>query len=206
MSLLTPIPLTTLKLTRNQRAKNPSTTQPAGLPFQELAALRMAGSTSRFKPAEEQFIEQTPWANPQHPSHAHLLQRQASAQQAPRTSSPFSQATQPRRHSDQHGPASGTFSSPAVNGPPFGIQASGRLSPHTTGPNPHRPQPGPPQSLDSRQTSLSPLMTRFKGDEGSKLNGAQHSPSLSGASYVDKQREFPQEVRREQAPTNTGRF
>ena len=54
----------------------------------ELAALRTAGAT-RSKPAEEKFIEQTPWANPQHPSHAHLLQRQASTQQAPRTTSPF---------------------------------------------------------------------------------------------------------------------
>ncbi|OTB12740.1 hypothetical protein K445DRAFT_357112 [Daldinia sp. EC12] len=31
-------------------------------------------------PAGEQFIEQTPWANPNHPSNAHLLQRQHSAQ------------------------------------------------------------------------------------------------------------------------------
>ncbi|KAI0889249.1 Sds3-like-domain-containing protein [Annulohypoxylon maeteangense] len=31
-------------------------------------------------PAGEQFIEQTPWANPNHPSNAHLLQRQHSGQ------------------------------------------------------------------------------------------------------------------------------
>lgn len=30
-------------------------------------------------PAGEQFLEQTPWANPNHPSNAHLLQRQPSA-------------------------------------------------------------------------------------------------------------------------------
>lgn len=167
----------------------------------------MAGSTSRFKPAEEQFIEQTPWANPQHPSHAHLLQRQASAQQAPRTSSPFSQVTQPRRHSDQHGPTPGTFSSPTVNGPAFNAQASGQLSPHNPGLNTHRPQPGAPVSLDNRHSSsLSPLITRTKLDDGSKLNGTQHSPSLPSASYADKPREFPQEVRREQAPANTGHF
>ncbi|RAL61669.1 hypothetical protein DID88_002737 [Monilinia fructigena] len=65
--------------------------QPAALSLQELATLRTVGSTSRFRPAEEQFIEQTPWANPQHPSHAHLLQRQTSAQHSPRTTSPLSQ-------------------------------------------------------------------------------------------------------------------
>ncbi|KAI1641181.1 Sds3-like-domain-containing protein [Biscogniauxia mediterranea] len=40
-----------------------------GLPFGE-----------SLGPAGEQFIEQTPWANPHHPSNAHLLYRQHSAQ------------------------------------------------------------------------------------------------------------------------------
>jgi hypothetical protein len=47
----------------------------AAIPLQELGALRTAGSISRFKPAEEELLEQTPWANPQHPIHAHPIQR-----------------------------------------------------------------------------------------------------------------------------------
>src|ERR1700722_11301478 len=86
-----------------------------GLLLPELAALRAATSTTGFKPAEEQFIEQTPWANPQHPSHAHLLQQQSLGQQPARMSSPFSvaPAAQTRRHSYQHAlgtPIAGTFS------------------------------------------------------------------------------------------------
>jgi hypothetical protein len=195
-----------LKLTRNQRTKQPHTIQSAGLPFHELAALRMAGSTSRFKPAEEQFIEQTPWANPQHPSHAHLLQRQTSAQQTPRTASPFSQPTQPRRHSDQHGPTSGTFSSPTLNGPAFSNQASGGVSPHNPVTNPTHAQTVAPLPLDNRQTSLSPLMTRPKVEEGPKSNGNQRSSPVLNTGFLEKPREFPQEVRREQAPTITGHF
>jgi hypothetical protein len=185
------------RLTRSQRAKQPNSAQPTGLPFQELAALRMAGSTSRFKPAEEQFIEQTPWANPQHPSHAHLIQRQTSAQQVPRTTSPFAQAT-PRRHSDQHGPTSGTFSNPPVNGPPFSSQPPGALSP--------RRQSAAPSLPDNKQTSLSPVIVRSKADDAAKVNGAAHSSPPPGASVGDKHREFPQEARREQAPTTMGRF
>lgn len=188
-----------LNLTRKQRAKHPHTAQTAGLPYQELAALRMAGSSSRFRPAEEQFIEQTPWANPQHPSHAHLLQRQASAQQGPRTNSAFSQATQLRRHSDQRGPASGTFSSPTVNGHAFNAQGSGRLSPRHPGSNTSRPQPGASAPFSRHPSSLSPLITRAKVEESSKPNGAQHSPPSSSTSYVDKPREFPQGVRQGQA-------
>lgn len=165
----------------------------------------MAGSTSRFKPAEEQFIEQTPWANPQHPSHAHLLQRQTSAQQAPRTTSPFSQATQSRRHSEQQGPASGTFSSPALNGLAFSNQASGRLSPHNPTSNPSHSQTVG-LSLDNRQTSLSPLMTRPKAVDLPMINGAQHPSPLSTSGFLEKPRQFPQEARREQAPAVTGNF
>ena len=128
------------------------------LPLQGLAALRSAGSTSRFKPAEEQFIEQTPWANPQHPSHAHLLQRQTSAQQVPRTSSPFSQVHgQPRRHSHQPaaGPIQGTFPNNSstlqhTNGHSMSNPFSNTTNAHTIAPSP----------LGSRQTSLSPLQSR----------------------------------------------
>lgn len=137
------------------------------MPLQELAALRSAGSTSRFKPAEEQFIERTPWANPQHPSHAHLLQRQSSAQQAPRTSSPISQAQMaPRRHSHQigsGGPVAGTFTASSLQQHTNGVNMSGgRVSPHNGNPfslsaNSHTIVPSP---LGSRQPSLSPQQSR----------------------------------------------
>lgn len=198
------------KLTGLQRARKSHGLQTAGLPLQELAALRTAGSTSRFKPAEEQFIEQTPWANPQHPSHAHLLQRQTSAQHPPRTTSPFSQAAQARRHSHQHGsagPISGTFSSSSslqhTNGLPYGTRPSGRVSPHN---NPfsataHTVVPSP---LGSRQTSLSPQTSRPQpqlpeAQDGPKRSGKQLSPSSIN-------RDFPPEARREQASMAMGRF
>ncbi|KAI1206452.1 Sds3-like-domain-containing protein [Annulohypoxylon truncatum] len=43
-------------------------------------------------PAGEQFIEQTPWANPNHPSNAHLLQRQHSGQHEAHTQGPLPNA------------------------------------------------------------------------------------------------------------------
>ncbi|PQE24091.1 transcriptional regulatory dep1 protein [Rutstroemia sp. NJR-2017a BVV2] len=148
-----------------QRTRHPIH-QPASLPLHELAALRTAGSTSRFKPAEEQFIEQTPWANPQHPSHAHLIQRQTSAQHTPRTTSPLSQVqVQPRRHSHQQGggPISGTFS----NAPPSVLQhtngymmSGGRVSPHNPFSNSSHSHAIAPSPLGSRQPSLSPKQTR----------------------------------------------
>ncbi|TAQ83634.1 hypothetical protein B7494_g8042 [Chlorociboria aeruginascens] len=93
--------------------------------LQELAGtLRTAGSTSRYEPAEEQFIKQTPWANPHHPSISHLIQRQSSTQHPPRTSSPFDHdiQAQQRRHSGIGAPIAGTFSisggrnSPSIGG------------------------------------------------------------------------------------------
>ncbi|KAF7872163.1 hypothetical protein EAF04_003088 [Stromatinia cepivora] len=139
--------------------------QPAVLPLQELAALRTAGSTSRFRPAEEQFIEQTPWANPQHPSHVHLIQRQTSAQHTPRTTSPLSQIqVQPRRHSHQQGgPISGTFSNMSTsvlqhsNGY---MMSGGRISPHNPFSNTSHSHKIVPSPLGSRQPSLSPKQTR----------------------------------------------
>lgn len=139
--------------------------QHAALPLQELAALRTAGSTSRFRPAEEQFIEQTPWANPQHPSHVHLIQRQTSAQHTPRTTSPLSQIqVQPRRHSHQQGgPISGTFSNMSTsvlqhsNGY---MMSGGRVSPHNPFSNTSHLHKIVPSPLGSRQPSLSPKQTR----------------------------------------------
>lgn len=148
-----------------QRSRHPQPVQPAGIPLQELAALRTAGSTSRFKPAEEQFIEQTPWANPQHPSHAHLLQRQTSAQQTPRTSSPFSHSqAQPRRHSHQlgsGGPVSGTFqaNSSSLLQHTNGL-SGGRISPHNPFSNSTNSHTIAPSPLGSRQPSLSPKQNR----------------------------------------------
>ncbi|ESZ92802.1 hypothetical protein SBOR_6818 [Sclerotinia borealis F-4128] len=139
--------------------------QPAALSLQELAALRIVGSTSRFRPAEEQFIEQTPWANPQHPSHAHLIQRQTSAQHTPRTTSPLSQVqVQPRRHSHQQGgPISGTFSNiptsilQHTNGY---MMSGGRVSPHNPFSNASHSHTIVPSPLGSRQPSLSPKQAR----------------------------------------------
>ncbi|KAI1641545.1 Sds3-like-domain-containing protein [Daldinia loculata] len=51
------------------QAHRPTYVDYGGLPFGQ-----------SLGPAGEQFIEQTPWANPNHPSNAHLLQRQPSAQ------------------------------------------------------------------------------------------------------------------------------
>ncbi|KAI9831882.1 MAG: hypothetical protein M1819_004604 [Sarea resinae] len=54
---------------------------------------RAAFSSAMPKPkpaAEEQFLEQTPWANPQHPAHQqHLSHIQRQMTQQPRTGSPF---------------------------------------------------------------------------------------------------------------------
>ncbi|PBP26192.1 transcriptional regulatory protein DEP1 [Diplocarpon rosae] len=184
--------------------------QPASLPLQELAALRGVGSASRFKPAEEQFIEKTPWANPQHPSHAHLLQRQASAQQTPRTSSPFSQVqVQPRRHSNQHGsglPISGTFSNNTSSLLHQSSAIGGRISPHnpfTNSTNTHTIVPSPLSG--SRQTSLSPQQNRHPPalHDQSNLPHTQnvlkghvnHSPPVAPSEI---NRNFSHDVRREQ--------
>jgi len=131
------------------------------LPLQDLAAVRAATTTSASKPAEEQFIENTPWANPQHPSHLHLLQRQTSTHQPARTASPFStpDTTQGQRASQQSGtslPVSGTFTT--HNLPPSTISmlsSSGRISPLNPFPNAQLSQKKGP-SLSSRQTSSSP--------------------------------------------------
>jgi hypothetical protein len=155
----------------------------AGSALHELAALRTAGSTTRFKPAEEQFIEQTPWANPHHPIH-------------------FVNG-QPRRHSHQHnsaGPISGTFSNPSVIQQQSNSMtiSGGRVSPH----NPFSAAITPkhtivPSPLGSRQPSLSPQQNRhpelpaqqLNHQSGSmdapKNNGIQHSPHVANSSLPD---------------------
>jgi hypothetical protein len=145
-----------------------------GLPLQDLAALRAVTSTSSFKPAEEQFIEQTPWANPQHPSHVHLLQRQPSTQQPVRTSSPFptNPSGQIQRHPNQDpnhvkehiavGPVSGIFQGASVAQPRTnGSHVSGgRISPLNPFNNSSLAQKIVPSPLGSRTTSLSPQQSR----------------------------------------------
>ncbi|KAI9798868.1 MAG: hypothetical protein M1833_004371 [Piccolia ochrophora] len=69
-------------------------TQQASLGRQQSQSLRtsLAGATlpSRKPAAEEQFLEQTPWANPRHPAHQqHLQQIQGQQLQQQRIGSPF---------------------------------------------------------------------------------------------------------------------
>ncbi|KAI0146591.1 Sds3-like-domain-containing protein [Pestalotiopsis sp. NC0098] len=64
--------------------------------------------------AAEQFIEQNAWANPRHPSNAHLLQRQHS-QHEPRRRSPPPETSSSRRHSHQRPPFSSSTISTASN-------------------------------------------------------------------------------------------
>lgn len=190
--------------------------QPAALPLQELAALRNVSSSSRFKPAEEQFIEQTPWANPQHPSHAHLI-RQTSAQQTPRTASPFSQVqVVPRRHSHQQAslPISGTFSnsSSAMKQHPNGISMAGRISPHNPFGNSNHSHTIAPSPLGSRQPSLSPQQNRHPPsilEEQHSLAQVQDVPESNGNQHPpipEVPRDFPPELRREQAAAMMTRF
>ncbi|RKF61994.1 putative transcriptional regulatory protein dep1 protein [Erysiphe neolycopersici] len=64
------------------------------VPLHELAALRAASSNIKFKAAEEQYLEQTSWANTHHQLNSHLMQRQVSSQ-VPRTVSPLAKAHTP---------------------------------------------------------------------------------------------------------------
>ncbi|KAI9647352.1 hypothetical protein NHQ30_003737 [Ciborinia camelliae] len=174
--------------------------QPAALSLQELAALRTVGSTSRFRPAEEQFIEQTPWANPQHPSHAHLIQRQTSAQHTPRTTSPLSQVqVQPRRHSHQHGGhISGTLSniSTSVLQHTNGYMMSGgRVSPHVPFSNMSHSHTIVPSLLGSRQPSLSPKQNRPHQPVHTSNEQQNHQAPLVASNQIHQiSRAGPQDV------------
>ncbi|KAH8593628.1 Sds3-like-domain-containing protein [Bisporella sp. PMI_857] len=204
------------------RSRQPQPIPHPAAGLQELAALRTAGSTSRFKPAEEQFIEQTPWANPQHPSHAHLLQRQTSAQHAPRTSSPFAQTqTQPRRHSHQQalgaGPVSGTFSSSSIHQTNGHSIPTGRVSPHNPFSSSAHPHPIAPSPLGSRQPSLSPQQNRqppsltnqqLQHTSASLLNGLKATEAQGANTAPGDPRETPTgpDIRREQISMLYGRL
>ncbi|KAM7200441.1 Sds3-like domain containing protein [Rhypophila sp. PSN 637] len=80
----------------HQQAVFPPEFTPAGVPF-----ARVLG------PAGEQFIEQTPWANPNHPSH-NLQRQHASHESTPIVTGTASSSGANRRHSHQPG---GMFSS-----------------------------------------------------------------------------------------------
>ena len=88
-----------------QKARRPTGSQPTtrrpnygeygGVPFAQ--GLGAAGA---------QFLEQTPWANPQHPSNAHLLHRQPPPQQHEIPKSVPNVSTTPKRQSNQTNPFS----------------------------------------------------------------------------------------------------
>ncbi|KAK7951407.1 uncharacterized protein PG986_007135 [Apiospora aurea] len=69
--------------------------------------------------AGQQFLEQTAWANPNHPSNAHLLQRQHPAHHDSRRRSPLPDGSNGRRHSNQptHPFSSSTISNSSNHGP-----------------------------------------------------------------------------------------
>ncbi|KAI0160988.1 Sds3-like-domain-containing protein [Hypoxylon sp. FL1284] len=72
-------------------------------------------------PAGEQFIEQTPWANPNHPSNAHLLQRQHPVQRESPTGAPSGS----KRHSNPSHP----FSNGPTSQPPNGSTKAPKTAP-----------------------------------------------------------------------------
>lgn len=164
-------------------------------------------------------MKETPWANPQHPSHAHLLNRQNSAQQTPRTLSPFSQVqVQPRRNSHQHGsglPISGTFSNSSSSLHHSNGLSGGRISPHNPFVNSNHSHIIAPSPLGSRQTSLSPQQNRHPPALPDQQHGQSQAPEPSKSNVHQQSlpagmseipREFPHEVRREQAATMMSRF
>ncbi|KAI2466226.1 Sds3-like-domain-containing protein [Annulohypoxylon bovei var. microspora] len=88
-------------------AHRPSYVDYGGLPFGQ-----------SLGPAGEQFIEQTPWANPNHPSNAHLLQRQHSAQQEGHVEGAVSNVPSgSKKNSHQSHPFSNGSTTQSSNGP-----------------------------------------------------------------------------------------
>ncbi|KFY18675.1 hypothetical protein V493_08430 [Pseudogymnoascus sp. VKM F-4281 (FW-2241)] len=198
------------------------------LPLQDIAAIRAAASAAALKPAEEQFIEQTPWANPQHPSHMHLLQRQSPAQQGARTGSPFSMAVgaQPRRQQHQQAgglPVSGTFSGVNTLSQSNNFAAGAGRGQISTFNNPPPPQKMGPSPLGSRRPSALPEQGRLLAavNEQPKPHEnrqnmeagteASHPPLISPPRPQEALHEFSYDggvgVKREQPATVTnGRF
>ncbi|TKA63614.1 hypothetical protein B0A49_10433 [Cryomyces minteri] len=74
-------------------------------PYNSIHYLEPARAENRA--AEEQFLEQTPWANPQHPVHAAALypeHRMAQQQGSRNTSNPFTTPASRKRVTDLHAP------------------------------------------------------------------------------------------------------
>ncbi|KAH8675423.1 Sds3-like-domain-containing protein [Xylariales sp. PMI_506] len=91
--------------------------------------------------AGEQFLEQTPWANPNHPSNAHLLHRQPE----PRKRTPPPEQSSTRRHTHQQNPfSSSTISNASTQGPASHSYSGNAIS----------------QKNPSRQSTTSPEVTR----------------------------------------------
>ncbi|KAI1077083.1 Sds3-like-domain-containing protein [Whalleya microplaca] len=116
-------------------------------------------------PAGEQFLEQTPWANPNHPSNAHLLhQRQQSAQHEPQVAHalPSASSGSGRQSHQPHSVSKGSTSQP-TNG-----------------------NTKAPKSAPQRQPSTSPEVTRAAASllEQTKARGMK---ALSGAETAVKQ-------------------
>ncbi len=100
----------------SQRARQ-SVAQPAHQPpafhRESITAVLPFGPT--LGPAGEQFIEQTPWANPNHPSH--LLQRQITQQQgSPVPAAVTGPPSGSRKHSHQSGGVFASNATTMVNG------------------------------------------------------------------------------------------
>ncbi|KAI0447031.1 hypothetical protein F4803DRAFT_393605 [Xylaria telfairii] len=88
-------------------------------------------------PAGAEFLEQTPWANPNHPSNAHLLQRQHGSHHDAHLSavSGASATAEPRRPSNQPNPFAISSDSQPFNGhakPPKNIPRQLTTSPEVT--------------------------------------------------------------------------
>ncbi|KAL7628003.1 hypothetical protein AAE478_002199 [Parahypoxylon ruwenzoriense] len=90
--------------TLRHHVPRPSYVDYGGLPFGQ-----------SLGPAGEQFIEQTPWANPNHPSNAHLLQRQHPIQNEAHSHSAIP-GTSSKRNSHQPHPLSNGLATQSFNG------------------------------------------------------------------------------------------
>ncbi|KAI1133671.1 hypothetical protein F5Y10DRAFT_283940 [Nemania abortiva] len=86
-------------------------------------------------PAGAEFLEQTPWANPNHPSNAHLLQRQHGSHHDSHLSALSGASAEPRRVSNQPNPFAISSDSQPFNGhakPSKGIPRQQTTSPEVT--------------------------------------------------------------------------
>lgn len=86
-------------------------------------------------PAGAEFLEQTPWANPNHPSNAHLLQRQPANHHDSHLNALSGASAEPRRLSNQPNPFAISSDSQPNNGhakPPKNTPRQPTISPEVT--------------------------------------------------------------------------